>query len=139
MRQVRLDDSLQLPGVANSIGHDGTSTLSPLLLALLYLLAREIDATISNLPSTVLRELDNGAFALEEEKVLSAANWQRWVRALGTGCNLRTDAWEEDLWVIMLAYDLAWYQQRWWRELTSLKTPNSSPGTDPGCIIAFQT
>lgn len=87
------DNSLQLPRIAQGIlNRDLTRLLDPLLSSrAVNRLFGEVNPSIPHDPIPELRELDHGAFAVEEQEVLRAAYWERRVGFFAAGRDLGAD------------------------------------------------
>lgn len=69
----------------------------PLLIHSPQVLVREVDAAVLDLPVPLLREIDDGALAIEEEEVLGRADGEGGVGGFGTGGDFVADLDGEDL------------------------------------------
>jgi len=96
---------LKLPGVAERVLDDCAARAHHVSLGgvRLGLLLGEVDAAVLCHPAARLRELDDGALGVEEEKVLCVGDGEGRVGALGAGGDFGADGVDEDLLLIPLA------------------------------------
>ena len=94
-----LDDGLKLSSVFERVFNDLVTGREDVLLALrqLFLLSREVDATLLGNPATRVCERNDSTFGFEEEEILCVRDGKGRVGALAARGDFGADCVDEDL------------------------------------------
>lgn len=92
-----LDDRLQLPRIPQRILNDLIARDQNIFAQVIVLLLWEVYPAILDDPATLLGEVDDAAFGVEEEERFGVGYGDRGVRALAAGSDFFANGADEDL------------------------------------------